>query len=140
MSTEYYRLDFNLVYTATSGMRDWAKAQLDDRLSTSIHAIGNGRPYEELTEQEKQDSRAFEQCHVTNGEDADGNPSVYGMLAFPMNGGLDAQAFCKDAYDTLAATTAWMVQDGATSTLHYHICDHEKNKRGGCVPEEKMNG
>ena len=128
MSTEYYRLDFNLVYTAASGMRDWAKAQLDQRLLQSTAAINEGSP-------------AFEQCHVTNGQDEDGNPSVHGMVAFPLDaGGLDAQAYCKDAYDTLAATTAWMVQGGATSTLHYHVCDHENKSRKGCVPEESIHG
>jgi len=128
MSTQYYRLDFNLVYTPASGYRDWAKAHLDQRLLQSVAAINEGSP-------------AFELCHVTNGEDEDGNPRVYGMVAFPLDaGGLDAEAYCKDAYNTLVATKPWMVDSGATSRLSYHVCDHEKPKRGGCVPEEKMNG
>lgn len=128
MSTQYYRLDFNLVYTAASGYRDWAKAHLDQRLLQSVAAINEGSP-------------AFELCHVSTGEDEDGNPRVYGMVAFPLDaGGLDAQAYCKDAYDTLAATTPWMVSGGATSRLSYHVCDHENQSRKGCVPEESMNG
>ena len=127
MSTQYYRLDFNRVYTAASGYSDWAKAQLDQRLLQSTAAINEGSP-------------AFELCHVTNGQDDDGNPSVHGMVAFPLDGGLDAEAYCKDAYNTLVATQPWMVDSGATSRLSYHVCDHEQTSRKGCVPEESMNG
>lgn len=126
MSTEYYRLDVGIVWK-TEAMANWAKAELDVRLAQATH-LNEGH-------------KAQETCHVTKIQNEDGNWVISAMLAYPLSGGESwARNFCKNAFDTLSSQRFHMVGDGATSTLHYHICDHEKNKRGGCVPEEKMNG
>ena len=107
-----YRLDFTMYFAAQDDAQ-WIKDQADVRLDQAVSAINPGQLAEEEVKAEV--------AQVDDGW------VVSGMIAFKDGDDFNAQAYCKDAFDTFKSLLPSALADTEerTTSLSYHDCKHE---------------